>query len=150
MLTNRRSVAITFDPEGNRTEQSHKKACDVNQIMKRYIKTGVIDHVKENAPRYMDVPAIDYTEAMAMVASADSMFEELPAQARRHFNNDPAQFLEYVQSPDAIPELLHELGLTNPNIQLQGEVDESPGAKEGSEATSNSEGGSDAPASGAE
>ncbi len=140
-------TALTFDIEGNMTEQSHKKACDVNQIMKRYIKTGVIDHIKTNAPQYMDVPAIDYTEAMALVASADSMFNELPAQARKHFNNDPAQFLEYVQTNEADIQLLHELGLTNPNTQPSNNVEQSAEGPEGSEATSNSEGDRDAQAS---
>lgn len=100
------------------TQQHSKDQVDINNIMKRYIKTGVLDHVAKYQPQYRDNNATDYQESMNIVIKADEMFSELPAQARKHFNNDPAAFLDYVQNP-ANHDTLHELGLTDPPAPTQ-------------------------------
>lgn len=143
--------AITFDPDENRTEQQHKKDTNINYIMAKYQKTGVIDHVKKYGGQYMDVPAIDYREAMTLVAEANSMFEELPSLARKKFQNDPEVFLEYVQDPNN-KESLREMGLLNPETEEKepkttAEEKATEPSKKGSKATSNTEGDSDAKAS---
>lgn len=143
-----RKHAIKFDPKEDRTEQSHKTACNVNYILRKYQKSGVVDHIKQHGPEYADVPAHDFREAMEVVTKASSMFEELPSRARAKFKNDPAQFLEYVQNPDNI-ESLHDLGLTDPFYEPPNTTkeEEKGEEKKGSTATSNSEGDSDANAS---
>ena len=146
----RTNTSISFDPAGDRTEQSHKEELNINNILAKFQRTGVIDHVKEHGPQYADVPAIDYREAMEIVTSSNSMFEELPSRARKYFNNDPAQFLETMQNPETKPQVLHELGLLDPTYTPPQATEEHTEAKKGSKATSNSEGGSDAPASGEE
>lgn len=96
------------------TEQFHKDACDVNNIMAKYQTTGVLDHVAKYEPQYGEVEATDYNDAMCIIASANSMFEELPSRAREHFHNDPAEFLEYVTDlDDTKMEMMKDLGLTN-------------------------------------
>jgi len=61
----------------------------------------------------MDIPAIDYHEALNIVADAESMFEELPSTIRAQFENDPHKFLEFVQDPNNLDEM-RELGLAKP------------------------------------
>ena len=142
---------ITFDPKENLTEQSHKEELNINNILARFQRTGVIDHVKEHGPQYADVPAIDYREAMEIVTSSNSMFAELPSRARKYFDNDPAKFLEAMQNPETKMQTLHKLGLTNPNRKppkAPEKPQEATKSKKGSKATSDSEGGSDAKASG--
>ena len=68
--------AIHFDPADDLTEQSHKEELNINNILARFQRTGVIDHVKEHGPQYADVPAIDYREAMEIVTSSNSMFAD--------------------------------------------------------------------------
>ena len=63
----------------SKTEQSHKKECDMNYILREYSKTGFIRHSKENEGRYDDVGVQDFQQAMLVVANANSMFESLPA-----------------------------------------------------------------------
>lgn len=97
------------------TKQSFKDSVDVNNIMAKYQKTGIVDHFNKYEGRYVDLDASTFTENQMIVANAMSMFEELPSKARNHFNNDPAAFLEYVsqeQTPDSNA-LLGELGLLN-------------------------------------
>lgn len=97
----------------SRTKQSFKDDCDINNIMARYIKTGVIDFTARNQPRYGDVTGASFESAMATVAAANTMFHELPARVRDRFRNDPAKFLDFVNNPDNKDEA-RALGLLKP------------------------------------
>lgn len=101
-----------FEPDENQAKQSFKDECDINKIMAKFQKTGLINHYASHAPQYGDIPAIDYHEALNIVATAESMFEELPSEARKKFENDPEKFLEFVQNP-ANSEELAKLGLAH-------------------------------------
>ena len=101
----RRRVAVKF-PAETLTEQSHMAACDINNIMARYTKSGVLDHVRRFEPVYADMTEGDYLSAMNQVAGAKTMFEELPSSVRRHFEDDVARFLRFCQdSPNPAGEL---------------------------------------------
>lgn len=93
--TPNRPYAIAFDPAESRTEQSHKASCDINNIMARYTKTGVLEHVRQYEGQYMDLPPGDFHDCQNKVAAAKSMFYELPSRLRAHFSNNPAQFLQF-------------------------------------------------------
>lgn len=107
----KRKHAIYFT-EPSMAQQHQRDAVDINNIMKRYVKTGIIDHINKNAGHYGDIPALSYHEAIDQVMRADEMFLELPSQVRKHFENDPSKFLAYVQDP-VNADSLHEMGLTN-------------------------------------
>lgn len=111
----RRKHAIYFT-EPTRTQQHQKDAVDINNIMKRYVKTGIIDHVNKYQGQYGDIPALSYHEAMNQVIRADEMFLDLPSQVRKRFDNDPSQFLAYVQDP-ANADSLHDMGLTTSRVE---------------------------------
>lgn len=107
----RRRVAIEFDPDEGMTEQHHKDQCDVNTIMAKYIKTGLIDHVQQYAGEYMDLASDpDFHTSMNKVKAAEAMFLTVPAAVRAVFDNDPGKFLEFVTDPDNIDEI-REMGL---------------------------------------
>ena len=38
------------------TEQAHKDDVDIHKIMKRYERTGIIDHLAKHKGTYMDYP----------------------------------------------------------------------------------------------
>ena len=90
----RRRVAVKF-PAETLTEQSHIARCDINNIMARYTKSGVLDHVRRFEPVYADMTEGDYHSALTQVAEAKTMFEELPSTIRRHFGDDVSRFLRY-------------------------------------------------------
>lgn len=110
-------VALSFAPQG-RTKQSFKAECDINNLMSRYLKTGVLDFVNKHAPQYQDVTGLDYQEAMDIVAHGNSMFNELPSKLRAEFDNDPALFLDFVSDPENAPEMA-EMGLLTPEATLR-------------------------------
>mgnify|MGYP000326738181 FL=1 len=98
-------VGRSFDIKEKRTEQHHAKSCDVNTIMARYLKTGVIDHVTRHKGTYGDVSGADYLTAQNLVAEQKTIFEELPAFARDHYENDVANYLEALQTDEGLEEL---------------------------------------------
>lgn len=107
-----RPHAIHFDQALGRTRQEFKRECDINQIMARATRDGVISHLHSKRPEYGDFESFDFQEAQNMTAQAHALFMELPAAARKHFDNDAGKFLDYVNgNPDEA--LLAELGLTN-------------------------------------
>jgi phage internal scaffolding protein len=103
-------VRVSFETTGlSRTKQSFKNECDVNNILKNYNKTGVMPD-NYNPGEYRDLDGTDYQEYMQTVASANSMFEELPSALRKRFKNDPAQLLSFVHDDKNVAEA-HNLGL---------------------------------------
>lgn len=113
--------------EPSMTKQSFKDECDINKLMDKYQKTGMINHVNKHQPTYAEYDAIDFTQAMQTIAEGQSMFEELPSQARKNFDNDPAKFMEFVNNPDNADKLV-EYGLAYPRQEVQTEL--SPKAPE--------------------
>lgn len=100
----------TADHGESMTRQSHAAECDINNIMRRYQKDGVVTHFNKFGEQYGDVTGLDFTTAMQTIAKGQQMFDELPSSARSRFANDPAQFLEFVNDPNNHPEMV-ELGL---------------------------------------
>mgnify|MGYP000686875154 CR=1 FL=1 len=108
-------VAVQFQTTGlSRTKQSFKNECDVNNILKNYNKTGIMP--EGNPGEYRDLDGTDYQEYMQTVASANSMFEELPSALRKRFKNDPAQLLSFVHDDKNVDEA-HKLGLLRDDYQ---------------------------------
>ncbi len=145
---------ISFKNATDMTEQSHKKDCDINQIMRKFVKTGNIDHLRAHGEQYGDVSPMDYREAMSIIADSNTMFEELPAETRKFFHNDPAEFMEFTENQDNHPKLV-ELGLATKRPSSVDPKGKPPAAtkksdEKGAKATSPGETASDAKASGKE
>lgn len=101
---------IDFDPDEGMTRQANKDECDINKIMEKYQKTGVLNHISTYGAVYGDFLAIDFQEAQETILAGQNMFNDLPSSARKYFNNDPAEFMEFVHDPDNVDKL-RELGL---------------------------------------
>jgi len=102
---------LSFEGEVSLTHQSPSAECDINAIMARYQKTGVIDHVQRRTPQYGDFSQVkDYRENYQMILNAQESFMALPAHVRARFENDPALFLDYVQNPENL-DGIRQLGL---------------------------------------
>lgn len=73
------------------TEQQWKDTCDVNKIIKKHDKTGLITHVSKFKADYGDLSGVNFTDMQNKLAHIKSKFEELPADIRKRFQNDPQQ-----------------------------------------------------------
>jgi len=93
----RQRVSISFEGEISMTEQSHKDACDIHNILKKSEKTGILEHVNNAAPYYGEMPTgQEFHNHMNIIARAETMFETVPSKLRQRFENDPAKFLDYI------------------------------------------------------
>lgn len=103
-------VKLDFGDEISLTRQDAKDECDINQIVDKFQRTGVIDHRNKYEAKYGFADSNDLHQAMNLITEAQQMFDELPSKARKRFNNDPGQFLDFVQDPANINEM-ETLGL---------------------------------------
>lgn len=102
------------DPNSrSKTLQSDMELADINAIMARYEKTGVIIDPKgvERKPHYGDFTGIsDYHAALSTVRQAERVFNALPASIRNKFDNDPQKMIDFVADAANNEELIR-LGL---------------------------------------
>lgn len=94
------------------TRQSMSAECDINNIMKKYERTGILDHQNRYEGGYGDFTSApeNYHEAMNQIIEAQDMFLSLPAQIRKKFANDPGNYLEFATDPANAEEMI-KLGL---------------------------------------
>jgi len=104
-------VSIKFKGSGL-TKQEFKDESDINQIMARYMRTGLIDNVTNKLPQFQDLDGQTFTDAMQIVAESKSLFADLPSSIRNEFENNPAKFLDFVHDPENRPRMA-EMGLLN-------------------------------------
>ena len=105
-----KKAKVTLTTGEGLTEQHHKDEVDVNRIVARYNKTGVIDHLNDFEAKYADLTGYDYQDAQNTIAAANSMFEGLPSDIRKKFDNDPVAFLQFTDDPKNAQAMI-DLGL---------------------------------------
>ena len=97
------------------TKQSFKDSCDVNLIMKRFVKTGQLPQ-NDSKPFYGDFCSVgDYHTAMCRIIDSNAAFDRLDAKIRARFENDPAQLLAFLEDSANLAEAV-ELGICNPPV----------------------------------
>lgn len=108
---------LTFKTVGeSMTHQSMAPECDINRIMLKWQKTGVIEHRNEFQGNYGDFSEVPtYQEAMDKVIRGQEVFMTLPSSVRKQFENDPGQFLEFATNPDNHDQMV-EMGLAEAQV----------------------------------
>jgi len=151
-----RTDGVDFTGKKSRTKQSFKQECDINHIMKKYERQGILpQNIKQGM--YADVSDVPtYQEACNLVIAAQEQFAALPSNVRERFANDPARFLEFVNDGSNAEEM-EKLGLFSPEaverVKTQKEANQARTSKKakaktetaavgGGSATERSEGGS--------
>lgn len=96
------------------TRQEFAEDCDINILMSRYEKTGVINHFNNSTPQYLDITDLpDLQGSLTILADAKTAFMRLPAVTRREFDNDPVKFVEFAGDAKNLDKL-REWGLAAP------------------------------------
>lgn len=104
-------AGLFFPKDAVGAKQSFKEECDINNIVKSFSPlTGEFSHMNLKAPIFGDATGMGFREMMEAVAEAQSSFEQLPAELRARFDNDPREFVEFCSDPRNKGELV-ELGL---------------------------------------
>lgn len=98
----------------SRTKDSFRQSTDVNWIMDRFEKTGLVTHLNRAQARFGDFSEVeDYFGAVRQIQDVQELFASLPAKVRDACNNDPAEYLDLVLNPENRAEAI-SLGLIEP------------------------------------
>lgn len=102
------------------TKQSFKAECDVNEILKKWQKTGLVTHVASQPPKFGEFDLFaDYQVALNQVIAADAAFMALPSTVRDRFANDPSKLFAFLNDDKNRVEAI-SLGLVDlPDVQAK-------------------------------
>lgn len=106
-----RTDDLSFEGSSTLTHQSFRDECDINNIMSRFEKTGVLPEMIKSNPQYGDFSELpSYQDSLHIVLKAEEQFSALSASVRKRFHNDPSEFLDFVNDPSNVDEMV-KLGL---------------------------------------
>lgn len=113
MIENRkngtRRVAKEFK-KPSLVEQSHQDRVNINSIMNRARKTGMVPVYNKQAT-YGDFTNVeDFQTSMNRVIQAQNDFMALPASIRKEFGNDPARLVDFMSDENNFDRAV-EIGL---------------------------------------
>jgi len=103
----RSTSGLVFSPDDpnarSRTHQSFAKDADINNIMNRYKKTGVLGDPSissQRVSRFGDFSDIaDYPTIVARIQQAQDDFMTLPSEVRAKFGNLVENALDFIADP---------------------------------------------------
>lgn len=100
------------DGSGCKVQKSKAKECDINRIVAKYKKTGILgDPAHTRKPVFADCTLVgDYHAMQNVVKDADRAFMSLPPAVRSRFGNDPARAYDFVSKTENTEEAV-KLGL---------------------------------------
>lgn len=97
------------------TQQHFADQCDINNILADYQNTGVLP--EKAGAIYGDFTSYDdFATNFNRLREAQEAFNQLPADLRFKFHNDPALFIDFALNPANLPEM-HKMGFTNENYK---------------------------------
>lgn len=87
--------------DASKAQQHKKKECDINRIMDKYAKTGILgnpyDMKNARKPIFADFTMQgDYHAMLNTITNANKAFMSLPPQLRQKFENDPKKAMDFV------------------------------------------------------
>lgn len=116
------------------TQQHFAEECDINTIVDRFMRTGVMPDTVV-VPQYGDYSDVmDFQTAQNAIRQASENFFAMPAAIRARFQNSPQVFLEFFGDPANQDEAIR-LGLATRRPAAEG-ADQAPvSAPEGGAST---------------
>ena len=127
-MTERYKVQLDCTGDKIRTKQSFKKESDINNILKKFLKTGVISQsaINKRQATFADVSQIgDFADCHNRIVAAGAAFGTLPAAVRARFANTPAELLDFLSNPANRQEAI-DLGIIPKPEELEQPPPETP------------------------
>lgn len=117
--TGKRNRVSTNNQEDSLTSQEFKDECDVNYVLRHGVSERMAQALEKWQPKYADISSIDFIGSLNNVKEAQSAFEELPAQTRDLFDDNPQAFIDFIKDPSNIERLpaLAKYGATLEDVE---------------------------------
>lgn len=121
-----RTTDLDCSNEPSMTVQADANEADINKIIKRFEKAGMVTRLNSNQPFFGDVSEFDgLQDAIIKVEAADERFMALPADIRERFSNDPVELVQFLSDTNNRPEA-EKLGLVLPQKTVEPAVPATP------------------------
>lgn len=123
---------LECDPVEGMTQQHFKDECDINYLLKHYNDIPAPPPVYADCSQYNDLQT-----AIDVVNSAAEDFQNVPADIRARFANNPVEFFNFCNNPANLEEL-RNLGLAEPgtvplDVTVPGDTKSNNSIPEGSD-----------------
>lgn len=106
-----RSVYVDYYPERSKAKPEFAKDANINRLMAKYKRTGIIDPLIYRDMKYGDFASgSDFAEMAIKVTDAQEEFLSLPSHIRNRFQNNPVKLLDFLADPKNDEEAI-KLGL---------------------------------------
>ena len=112
-----RRPVITINKEPTMTKKSMAEQLDVNNIVKKYNQTGVLQKMTQFEGVYGEFDSMDMRDAINKVERATELFMEVPSEIRGKFENDAGAFIDYATNPQNIDQM-RDWGLAEPRPEV--------------------------------
>lgn len=89
---------VSFEGCKVRTQQHFKDECDINRIVKKAMKSGVLPS-GSRAPMFGDFSDVSFQSMQDCILVAKSAFDRLSSSVRLRFNNNPDELLSFISDP---------------------------------------------------
>lgn len=104
-------------------DQSQKNLVDINVIIERYRKTGMLPQFKEKFPLFIDNTGVtSVEEAHDLVQNANMLFQQIPSAVRKLMDNDPRNLIDFVSNEEN-REICIKYGLLEPKAVTPAKVE---------------------------
>lgn len=107
---------MSFNTEPSMTKQNLAENLDVNNIIKRYNQTGVLQQAYNFEGIYGEFTSYDLRQAMDKTLKANELFMDVPSDIRAYFKNDAGAFIDFATNKDNIKQM-RDWGLAPPEYQ---------------------------------
>lgn len=109
-----------------RTQQNFAEEADINTIVNRFLRTGVMPNSIDAPPQFADFEEVfDFQSAMNTIRAAQESFNALPARTRARFGNDPHEFVAFCSDENNAEEMI-KMGLRVPPPTTAPDADVDP------------------------
>lgn len=112
---------IDIDPAEDQTQQHFERETNINSIVSRYQKTGVLPTALIREVQFGEVGP-DLVQSLNKIKAAKEQFQLLPAKIREEFKNDPDQFMRFLADPHNF-EKAKSLGIVEEKVVEKKEID---------------------------
>lgn len=100
LVVERSSPGLDFAGEVSLTRQADKDACDINVIIKKCQKSGVVPFFLDANAMYGNFESgLDFHALMSRCEAAKQQFDLLPAAVRARFDHDAGKAIDWLSDP---------------------------------------------------
>lgn len=110
--------AISFKGCKSRVQKQFQKEADINNIIKKYAKTGLLCNpldINGRKPMFGDFSSYDFANMQSVVSSVNNQFSNLPLAIRKRFEYNPVSLIEFLANPANLEESV-KLGLRDKSV----------------------------------